>query len=63
LVIGDLGHAKTLDNASANASNSNRTFGTNNYLAPEADEPSKRTFKMDIWYQKRVDYHNTFIYI
>jgi len=48
-VIGDLGHAKSLDNVAANADNSNRTFGTNNYMAPEADEPSRRTIKMDIW--------------
>lgn len=47
LVIGDLGHAKSLDN---NASNSNKSFGTNSYLAPEAYNPTKRTVQLDIWY-------------
>ncbi len=41
LVIGDLGHA--------NASNSNRAFGTNNYMPPEAYNLTKPTVKMDIW--------------
>jgi eukaryotic-like serine/threonine-protein kinase len=48
LVIGDLGHAKSLDTMLPNASNSNRAFGTNNYMAPEAYN-TKRTIKMDIW--------------
>ena len=46
LVIGDLGHAKDLD---GNASRSNQAFGTNNYLAPEAHDPLKRSNKVDIW--------------
>jgi serine/threonine protein kinase len=50
LVIGDLGHAKALDSIQSNASNSKRTFGTNNYLAPEANNAPKRTVKMDIWF-------------
>jgi len=47
LAIGDLGHTKALNNNSSN--NSNRTFGTNNYLAPESFEPKNRSEKMDIW--------------
>jgi hypothetical protein len=47
-VIGDLGHTKALNNNSSNNS-INRTFGTNNYLAPEAFEPQKKSEKMDIW--------------
>ncbi len=56
LVIGDLGHAKALDsnnssNSSSNRSISNRAYGTNNYLAPEASNFSKYTTeKIDIWY-------------
>ena len=40
LAIGDLGHTKALNNNSSN--NSNRTFGTNNYLAPESFEPKEK---------------------
>ncbi len=47
LVIGDLGHAKDLGGNSS-SSLSNRTFGTANYLAPEAHD-LKRTNKIDIW--------------
>ncbi len=46
LVIGDLGHAKELDE---NTSNSYKNFGTNNYLAPEATDKSKWSTKLDIW--------------
>ena len=50
LVIGDLGHVKELESGNAsNSSRSNQTFGTNNYLAPEAYDRLKRTFKIDIW--------------
>jgi len=49
LVIGDLGHAKELELFNSNQSNSNRTFGTNNYLAPEANDTPKRSVKLDIW--------------
>ena len=31
-------------------SNSNKSFGTNSYLAPEAYNPTKRTVQLDIWY-------------
>ena len=47
MVIGDLGNAKALDN---NATNSNKSYGTNCYLAPEAYDPIKRTVQLDIWY-------------
>jgi serine/threonine protein kinase len=47
LVIGDLGHAKDL-NGNAKSSRSNQTFGTNNYLAPEAYD-LRRSNKIDIW--------------
>ena len=59
LVIGDLGHAKELDSnhnsnhsskSNGNSSTSNRAYGTNNYLAPEASNFSKYTTeKIDIW--------------
>ena len=45
LVIGDLGHVKDLDVNS----NSFSTFGTANYLAPEAYEHLRRSNKIDIW--------------
>ena len=48
LVIGDLGHVKDLE-GSSNSSRSNQAFGTNNYLAPEAHDPLKRSNKVDIW--------------
>jgi serine/threonine protein kinase len=47
LVIGDLGHVKDLEVISSSKI-SNRTFGTANYLAPEAYEP-RRSNKIDIW--------------
>ena len=47
LVIGDLGHAKDLG-GNSRSSRSNQTFGTNNYLAPEAHD-LKRSNKIDIW--------------
>ena len=47
LVIGDLGHVKDLEVIS-NSKISNRTFGTANYLAPEAYE-LRRSNKIDIW--------------
>jgi serine/threonine protein kinase len=47
LVIGDLGHAKDVS-GNSKSSQSNQAFGTNNYLAPEADE-LKRSNKIDIW--------------
>jgi len=57
LVIGDLGHAIALDSnhnsnhsSKSNGSTSNRAYGTNNYLAPEASNFSKYTTeKIDIW--------------
>ena len=49
LVIGDLGHAKELELYNLNQSDSKRTFGTNNYLAPEANDIHKRSIKLDIW--------------
>ena len=49
LVIGDLGHAKELELYNLNQSDSKRTFGTNNYLAPEANDLHKRSIKLDIW--------------
>ena len=51
MVIGDLGHVKDFDNPNSGHSHSvtsNRAFGTNNYLAPEAHD-LKRTNKIDIW--------------
>jgi serine/threonine protein kinase len=48
LVIGDFGHAKDL-NQNLNSRQSSQAFGTDNYLAPEANDRSKRTTKMDIW--------------
>ena len=51
MVIGDLGHVKDFDNPNSGHSNSNasnRVFGTNNYLAPEAHD-LKRSNKIDIW--------------
>jgi serine/threonine protein kinase len=47
LVIGDLGHVKDLS-GNAKSSRSNQTFGTNNYLAPEAYD-LRRSNKIDIW--------------
>jgi serine/threonine protein kinase len=47
LVIGDLGHVKDLE-VNSNSKISNRTFGTANYLAPEAYE-LRRSNKIDIW--------------
>ena len=47
MVIGDLGHVKDLGGNSS-SSISNRTFGTANYLAPEAYE-LRRSNKIDIW--------------
>jgi serine/threonine protein kinase len=49
LVIGDLGHAKELELYNLNQSDSKRTFGINNYLAPEANDIHKRSIKLDIW--------------
>ncbi len=49
LVIGDLGHAKELNYGSSYLSSSNATFGTSNYLAPEANNRLKRSIKLDIW--------------
>jgi len=47
LVIGDLGHVKDLE-GNLSSSKSNQTFGTANYLAPEAYE-LRRSNKIDIW--------------
>ena len=49
-MIGDLGHVKDFDSNSnhSNSVASNRVFGTNSYLAPEAHD-SKRSNKIDIW--------------
>ena len=47
LVIGDLGHVKDLG-GNSKSSRSNQTFGTNNYLAPEAHD-LRRSNKIDIW--------------
>ena len=47
MVIGDLGHVKDLEIVS-NTKMSNLTFGTANYLAPEAHE-LRRSNKIDIW--------------
>ncbi len=49
LVIGDLGHAKELNYGSGYSSYSNNTFGTCNYIAPEANNPLRRSIKLDIW--------------
>ncbi len=46
LVIGDLGHAKELELYNLNQSDSKRTFGINNYLAPEANDIHKRSIKL-----------------
>jgi len=48
LVIGDLGHVKDLE-VNSNSKISNQTFGTDNYLAPEAYDRLKRSNKIDIW--------------
>jgi len=48
LVIGDLGHVKDLE-GNSKSSRSNQTFGTANYLAPEAYDRLKRSNKIDIW--------------
>ena len=47
LVIGDLGHVKDLE-GNLSSSRSSQTFGTANYLAPEAYE-LRRSNKIDIW--------------
>ena len=47
MVIGDLGHAKDVS-GNSKSSQSNQAFGTNNYLAPEADD-LRRSNKIDIW--------------
>ena len=47
MVIGDLGHVKDVG-VNAKSSRSNQTFGTNNYLAPEAHD-LRRSNKIDIW--------------
>ena len=47
MVIGDLGHVKDLEGSSG-SSKSNQTFGTANYLAPEAHD-LRRSNKIDIW--------------
>ena len=47
MVIGDLGHVKDLE-SNLDSSRSNQTFGTVNYLAPEAYE-LRRSNKIDIW--------------
>ncbi len=47
-MIGDLGHAKDSE-ANSNSSKSSQTFGTNNYLAPEAYDRLRRSNKIDIW--------------
>ena len=47
LVIGDLGHVKDLESSSG-SSKSSQTFGTANYLAPEAHD-LRRSNKIDIW--------------
>ena len=53
LVIGDLGHVKVFQSSSgsssSSSSSSSQTFGTGNYLAPEAHDRSKRSSKIDIW--------------
>ena len=46
MVIGDLGHVEDFDNSISNSSN--KVFGTDNYLAPEAHD-LKRSNKIDIW--------------
>ncbi len=47
LVIGDLGNVKDLS-GNAKSSRSNQTFGTANYLAPEAYDLN-RSYEIDIW--------------
>jgi serine/threonine protein kinase len=47
LVMGDLGYVKDLGGI-LRSSRSNQTFGTNNYLAPEAHD-LRRSNKIDIW--------------
>ena len=42
-----MGHAKDVG-GNSRSSQSNQAFGTNNYLAPEADE-LRRSNKIDIW--------------
>ncbi len=57
LVIGDLGHAKALEKSSPNENSSIRSFGTSNYLAPEAND-SIKTEKIDIWFVLQLIYVN-----
>ena len=47
MVIGELGHVKDLE-GNLSSSKSNQTFGTANYLAPEALD-LRRSNKIDIW--------------
>ncbi len=47
MVIGDLGHVKDMG-GNSRSSGSNQTFGTANYLAPEAHDLG-RSNKIDIW--------------
>ena len=47
MVIGDLGHVKDME-GNSRSSRSNQTFGTANYLAPEAYD-LRRSNKIDIW--------------
>ncbi len=42
-----MGHAKDVG-GNSRSSQSNQAFGTNNYLAPEADD-MRRSNKIDIW--------------
>ena len=56
-MIGDLGHAKALEKSSPNENSSIRSFGTSNYLAPEAND-SKKTEKIDIWFVLQLIYVN-----
>ncbi len=49
LVIGDLSHANEVCFDSDDSEYSNTRFGTNNYLAPEAYDSSKKSTKLDIW--------------
>jgi len=48
LVIGDLGHVKDLE-GNLSSSKSNQTFGTANYLAPEAYDRLRQSNKIDLW--------------
>ena len=57
LVIGDLGHAKAFEKSSPNENSSIRSFGTSNYLAPEAND-SIKTQKIDIWFVLQLIYVN-----